>query len=189
MTPSLRFSFPAAISRTMGSLQSPQAARMTASVPSAATIPSASQMQIPQYFLPRVSTRKGEGTAQKGLAAQILPSFGARISTLPAASCRMACSTSVWGRPRAAAISGGWGTRAVSAASRKTWSRTSRANASDAAGDSVKVSLHLQRSLGKDLKSRVPPNGSRLSCGRLPQRRKVSGRQFVPARAQTSGFH
>src|SRR5439155_14957125 len=31
-----------------------------------------------------------------------------------------------------------------------------------------------------------PPNGSRLSCGRLARRRKSSGRQSVPARAQRS---
>ncbi len=31
-----------------------------------------------------------------------------------------------------------------------------------------------------------PPNGSRLSCGRLARRRKSSGRQSVPARAQHS---
>jgi len=31
-----------------------------------------------------------------------------------------------------------------------------------------------------------PPNGSRLSCGRLARRRKGSGRQSVPARAQHS---
>src|SRR5437016_4232736 len=32
----------------------------------------------------------------------------------------------------------------------------------------------------------APPNGSRLSCGRLARRRKGSGRQSVPARAQHS---
>src|SRR5205823_14972897 len=31
-----------------------------------------------------------------------------------------------------------------------------------------------------------PPNGSRLSCGRPARRRKSSGRQSVPARAQHS---
>src|SRR2546426_322267 len=31
-----------------------------------------------------------------------------------------------------------------------------------------------------------PPNGSRLSCGRLARRRKSSGRTSVPARAQHS---
>ena len=31
------------------------------------------------------------------------------------------------------------------------------------------------------------PNGSRLSCGRLPRRRKGIGRQSVPARVQHSG--
>src|SRR5205814_1961680 len=35
----------------------------------------------------------------------------------------------------------------------------------------------------------APPNGSRLSCGRLARRRKVVGRQSVPARAQTLRFH
>ena len=34
----------------------------------------------------------------------------------------------------------------------------------------------------------VPPNGSRLSCGRLARRRKAVGRQSVPARAQTLRF-
>src|SRR5437588_864829 len=34
--------------------------------------------------------------------------------------------------------------------------------------------------------SSAPPNGSRLSCGRLARRRKSSGRQSVPARAQHS---
>src|SRR5256885_1429141 len=33
----------------------------------------------------------------------------------------------------------------------------------------------------------APPNGSRLSCGRPARRRKSSGRQSVPARAQHSG--
>ena len=32
----------------------------------------------------------------------------------------------------------------------------------------------------------VAPNGSRLSCGRPARRRKVGGRQSVPARAQHS---
>jgi len=32
----------------------------------------------------------------------------------------------------------------------------------------------------------APPNGSRLSCGRPARRRKSSGRQSVPARAQHS---
>ncbi len=32
----------------------------------------------------------------------------------------------------------------------------------------------------------MPPNGSRLSCGRLARQRKSSGRQSVPARAQHS---
>src|SRR5947209_3206516 len=32
----------------------------------------------------------------------------------------------------------------------------------------------------------APPNGSRLSCGRLARRRKGDGRQSVPARAQYS---
>src|SRR6266567_1237061 len=32
----------------------------------------------------------------------------------------------------------------------------------------------------------APPNGSRLSCGRLARRRKSSERQSVPARAQRS---
>ncbi len=32
----------------------------------------------------------------------------------------------------------------------------------------------------------MQPNGSRLSCGRLARRRKSSGRQSVPARAQHS---
>src|SRR2546426_9807195 len=32
----------------------------------------------------------------------------------------------------------------------------------------------------------APPNGSRLSCGRLVRRRKGVGRQSVPARAQHS---
>src|SRR5439155_21706715 len=32
----------------------------------------------------------------------------------------------------------------------------------------------------------APPNGSRLSCGRLGRRRKGVGRQTVPARAQHS---
>jgi hypothetical protein len=44
----LRLSFPAAISSSIGWLQSPQAVLITASVPNAATTPSASQMQIPQ---------------------------------------------------------------------------------------------------------------------------------------------
>src|SRR5437763_13659920 len=32
----------------------------------------------------------------------------------------------------------------------------------------------------------APPNGSRLSCGRLPRRRKGVGRESVPVRAQHS---
>jgi len=32
----------------------------------------------------------------------------------------------------------------------------------------------------------VRPNGSRLSCGRLARRRKSSGRESAPARAQRS---
>src|SRR5881396_3875 len=38
----------------------------------------------------------------------------------------------------------------------------------------------------RGLSSRVLPNGSRLSCGRLARRRKAGGRQSVPARAQHS---
>ena len=34
----------------------------------------------------------------------------------------------------------------------------------------------------------VPPNGSRLSCGRLACWRNSSGRQSVPARARHNGF-
>ena len=36
--------------------------------------------------------------------------------------------------------------------------------------------------------SRVRPNGSRLSCGRLARRRKNGGRMSAPARAQTLRF-
>jgi len=36
------------------------------------------------------------------------------------------------------------------------------------------------------LRLESPPNGSRLSCGRLARRRKGGGRQSVPARAQHS---
>jgi hypothetical protein len=70
--------------------------------------------------LPPASTRKGDGTAQNGFAAQMLPSFGASIRTLPAASCRKAFSTSACECRIAAAISGGCGTRPVFAASPKT---------------------------------------------------------------------
>src|SRR6266571_3738527 len=35
----------------------------------------------------------------------------------------------------------------------------------------------------------APPNGSRLSCGRLPCRRKIVGRRPCPARGTTLRFH
>ena len=43
-------------------------------------------MQMPKYSRPSAETRKAEGTAQNGLAAQISPSFGARMRARAAAS-------------------------------------------------------------------------------------------------------
>src|SRR6266446_2236213 len=48
------------------------------------------------------------------------------------------------------------------------------------------LNRELQLRFIVSLKNRGPPNGPRLSCGRPARRRKGSGRQSVPARAQHS---